>query len=119
LPKSGSNGQCCERFRTRKQGNKLWVADIQEKHDAQPAKRRVADILIEAFAQRFQGLITRNPKHFTMVTTNRSATVAGSRARRLEISFGISNLTIEAKPLRETFSESLPRPRRGSARAWP
>jgi hypothetical protein len=24
-------------------------------------------VLIEAFAQRFQGLITRNPKHFTSV----------------------------------------------------
>jgi hypothetical protein len=56
-PKSGSNGQCCGRFKTRKQ-HKLWVAHIQEKHDAQPAKRPVADILIEAFPQRFQGLIT-------------------------------------------------------------
>ena len=30
-------------------------------------RRPVADLLIEAFAQRFQGLITRNPKHFTSV----------------------------------------------------
>jgi predicted nucleic acid-binding protein len=30
-------------------------------------KRSVADVLIEAFAQRSQGLITRNAKHFSAV----------------------------------------------------
>lgn len=45
----------------------LWTAYIQQKHDGHVAKRRVADVLIEAFARRFQGLITRNPKHFTRV----------------------------------------------------
>jgi predicted nucleic acid-binding protein len=45
----------------------LWAAHIQKKHDGQIAKRPIADVLIEAFAQRFQGLITRNPKHFSKV----------------------------------------------------
>jgi len=45
----------------------LWAAHIQKKHSGHVGKRPVADVLIEAFAQRFQGLITRNPKHFTTV----------------------------------------------------
>jgi len=40
----------------------LWAAHVQKKHSGNGAKRPVADVLIEAFAQRFQGLITRDPK---------------------------------------------------------
>ena len=43
------------------------TAHIQKKNSRPVGKRPVADVLIEAFAQRFQGLITRNPKHFTRV----------------------------------------------------
>ncbi|MES2571365.1 MAG: hypothetical protein V4710_15095, partial [Verrucomicrobiota bacterium] len=45
----------------------LWAAHITSKRTGHTGKRPVADILIEAFAKRFQGLITRNPKHFTTV----------------------------------------------------
>jgi predicted nucleic acid-binding protein len=45
----------------------LWAAHIRKKHNGRAIKRPVADVLIEAFAQRFDGLITRNPKHFTTV----------------------------------------------------
>jgi predicted nucleic acid-binding protein len=45
----------------------LWAAHIRKKHEGHATRRSVADVLIEAFAQRFEGLITRNPKHFTTV----------------------------------------------------
>jgi predicted nucleic acid-binding protein len=45
----------------------LWAAHIRKKPDGRATKPPVADLLIEAFAQRFEGLITRNPKHFTTV----------------------------------------------------
>ena len=45
----------------------LWSAHIRKRHNGRATKRPVADVLIEAFAQRFEGLITRNPKHFTTV----------------------------------------------------
>ena len=45
----------------------LWNGHISRKRAGNARKRPVADVLIEAFAQRFQGLITRNPKHFTSV----------------------------------------------------
>ena len=45
----------------------LWAAHVQKKQSGRVAKRPIADVLIEAFAQRFQGLITRNPKHVTTV----------------------------------------------------
>jgi predicted nucleic acid-binding protein len=45
----------------------LWASHITRKRTGHASKRLVADILIEAFATRFQGLITRNPKHFTSV----------------------------------------------------
>jgi predicted nucleic acid-binding protein len=45
----------------------LSAAHIREKHNGRTIKRPVADVLIEAFAQRFDGLITRNPRHFTTV----------------------------------------------------
>ena len=45
----------------------LWSAHIQKRHNGHVAQRPVADVLIEAFAQRFQGLSTRKSKHFTTV----------------------------------------------------
>lgn len=45
----------------------LWAAHIRKKHEGRAEKRPVADMPIEAFAQRFEGLITRNPKHLTTV----------------------------------------------------
>jgi hypothetical protein len=37
---------------------------VAKKRSDRAGKRRVADMLVEAFAQRFRGLITRNPKQF-------------------------------------------------------
>ncbi len=48
---------------------KLWNDHIAKKRVGHVGKRPVADVLIEAFAQRFQGLITRNAKHFSTVPT--------------------------------------------------
>ena len=45
---------------------RLWAGQVA-RHSGLARKRPFADTLIEAFAQRFQGLITRNPKHFTSV----------------------------------------------------
>jgi len=42
-----------------------WATYVRLKRAGQAGKRPVADILIGAFACRFQGLITRNPNHFT------------------------------------------------------
>lgn len=47
----------------------LWADQVESKRSGHSAKRPVADILIEAFTQRFQGLITRNPRHFKTVPT--------------------------------------------------
>ena len=47
--------------------HKLWAEQIASKRAGHSPKRPVADILIEAFALRFQGLITRNPSHFKTV----------------------------------------------------
>ncbi|HEY0791299.1 MAG TPA: hypothetical protein VGD78_09570 [Chthoniobacterales bacterium] len=47
--------------------HRLWHDHVTRKRAGHAGKRPVADVLIEAFAQRFQGLITRNPKHFTTV----------------------------------------------------
>ena len=47
----------------------LWAKHIARKRADGGSKRPVADILIEGFAQRFQGIITRNPKHFSSVAT--------------------------------------------------
>ena len=47
--------------------HRLWAEHVQRKRAGQGSKRPVADVFIEAFALRFQGLITRNPKHFTTV----------------------------------------------------
>jgi predicted nucleic acid-binding protein len=45
----------------------LWAHHVAKKRSGHATKRPVADVLIEAFAQRFQGLITRNPKHFSTI----------------------------------------------------
>ena len=45
----------------------LWADHVEKKRSGLASKRPVADVLIEAFAQRFQGLITRNARHFTSV----------------------------------------------------
>lgn len=42
--------------------HRAWADHVRKKRAGQGSKRPVADVLIEAFAQRFQGLITRNPK---------------------------------------------------------
>lgn len=45
----------------------LWADHVAKKRSGHAGKRPVADVFIEAFAQRFQGLITRNTKHFSTV----------------------------------------------------
>jgi len=45
----------------------LWAKYVEKKRAGLAGKRPVVDVLIEAFAQRFQGLITRNVKHFSTV----------------------------------------------------
>lgn len=45
----------------------LWAGHVAKRRLGRAGKRPVADVLIEAFAQRFQGLITRNVKHFSTV----------------------------------------------------
>lgn len=45
----------------------LWAAHVAAKRANREAKRVVADVLIEAFTQRFQGLLTRNPKDFVTI----------------------------------------------------
>ena len=47
--------------------HRLWADPVQIKRAGQAGKRPIADVFIEAFAKRFQGLITRNPRHFTTV----------------------------------------------------
>lgn len=47
--------------------HKLWAEQIASKRAGHSPKRPVADVLIEAFSLRFQGLITRNPSHFKSV----------------------------------------------------
>lgn len=50
--------------------HRLWAEYVKKKRaglTGQGSKRPVADVFIEAFAKRFQGLITRNPKHFPTV----------------------------------------------------
>ena len=45
----------------------LWAEHVARKRAGSAGKRPVADVFIEAFAQRFQGLITRNPTDFKTV----------------------------------------------------
>ena len=49
--------------------HRLWTEHIKRKRAGQVGKRPVADVLIEAFALRFQRLITRNARHFASVAT--------------------------------------------------
>ncbi|MBX7209550.1 MAG: hypothetical protein K1X78_14635 [Verrucomicrobiaceae bacterium] len=44
--------------------HRLWHQHQQRRRQLQAAKRPVADVLIAAFAQRFQGVITRNAADF-------------------------------------------------------
>jgi predicted nucleic acid-binding protein len=47
--------------------HRLWGEYVEKKRARKTERRPVADVLIEAFAQRFDGLITRNPKDFASV----------------------------------------------------
>ena len=47
--------------------HRLWADHVQYKRAGRVGKRPIADVFIEAFAKRFQGLITRNPRHFAGV----------------------------------------------------
>ena len=47
--------------------HRLWFSHIEKKRRGVELKRPIADVFISAFAQRFQGLITRNPKDFESV----------------------------------------------------
>ncbi len=47
--------------------HELWWRHLEKKRQKESLKRLVADVLIQAFARRFQGLITRNPRDFAGV----------------------------------------------------
>lgn len=47
--------------------SRLWAQHVANKRTGHAGKRPLPDVLIEAFATRFQGLITRNPRHFKTV----------------------------------------------------
>ncbi|MGI8605003.1 MAG: type II toxin-antitoxin system VapC family toxin [Verrucomicrobiales bacterium] len=47
--------------------HRLWAEHIKRKRAGHTGKRPTADVLIEGFVHRFQGIITRNPGHFTSV----------------------------------------------------
>jgi predicted nucleic acid-binding protein len=48
--------------------HKLWADYVARKRSGKAGGcRPVADVLIEAFARRYAGLITRNPRHFATV----------------------------------------------------
>jgi predicted nucleic acid-binding protein len=47
----------------------LWGNHIARRPAGHGSNRPVADIMIEGFAQRFQGIVTRNQKHFSFVAT--------------------------------------------------
>lgn len=46
---------------------RLWADHVAKKRSGHVGQRPVANVLIEAFAQRFQGLITRNTRHLSTV----------------------------------------------------
>ena len=52
--------------------HRLWNEHIQNKRAGGEPKRPIADLLIAAFAERFQGLITRNPRDFQSVEIKRA-----------------------------------------------
>jgi predicted nucleic acid-binding protein len=41
-----------------------WHAHVERRRRGEGPRRPIADILIGAFARRFQGLVSRNPEHF-------------------------------------------------------
>ena len=47
--------------------NAAWSHYVQRRRASQAAKRPVADVLIGAFASRFQGLLTRNAGDFVKI----------------------------------------------------
>lgn len=47
------------------QAHQIWNEFVRRKRSGQLPRRPLADVLIGAFASRFQGLITRNPEDFT------------------------------------------------------
>ena len=47
--------------------HRLWADHVKRKRAGQGSKRPIADMFIAAFAERFQGLITRNPDDFKTV----------------------------------------------------
>ena len=49
--------------------HRLWALHVARKRTGDAKKRPVADLFIEAFSERFQGLITRNPRDFPSVPT--------------------------------------------------
>lgn len=51
-------------------GHILWAEHIRRKRENLAPKRPIADILIAAFASRFQGLITRNEADFKKISPN-------------------------------------------------
>lgn len=55
-----------------------WNRFIQRRRSQQLPKRPLVDILIGAFATRFQGLITRNPEDFKRVFPSLSLRVPGA-----------------------------------------
>jgi predicted nucleic acid-binding protein len=55
----------------------LWAKHVARNRFGHAGKRPVADVLIEAFAQRFEGLITRNTKHFSTVKVVHPGRVGG------------------------------------------
>ena len=52
--------------------HRLWFSHIEKKRNGSEVRRPIADVFIAAFAQRFQGLITRNPKDFKRVQVVKS-----------------------------------------------
>ena len=55
-----------------------WNHFVQRRRSGQLPKRPLVDILIGAFATRFQGLITRNPEDFKHVFPSLSLRVPGT-----------------------------------------
>jgi predicted nucleic acid-binding protein len=47
--------------------HQLWDNHVKQKRAAKERKRPVADLLIEAFAHRFEGVISRNRNDFSSV----------------------------------------------------
>lgn len=58
--------------------HQAWNQLIQRKRSGQVPKRPLVDILIGAFATRFQGLITRNPDDFAKLFPSLPLRVPGS-----------------------------------------